>query len=149
MFWIAGFSQTFAGSVCAPEQLDIRSKTGSYRFQTEVSDTPETRAQGLMYREQMATFAGMLFVYDKPQPMRFWMRNTLITLDMLFIDAQGSVARIHENAIPLDETTIFGGDAIQYVFEINGGLSKSLGITVGSAVRHPAISGTEVIWPCE
>ena len=149
IFWIAGLSQAFAGSTCATDQLDIRSATGTYRFQIEVVDTPELRAQGLMHREQMATFAGMLFVYDNPQPMRFWMSNTLIPLDMLFIDSKGMIAHIHENAIPLDETTIFGGDAIQYVFEINGGLSETLGITVGSAVRHAAITGPEVIWACE
>jgi len=68
---------------------------------------------------------------------------------MIFIDSQGVVQHIHENAIPLDETTIFGGNDIQYVFEINGGLSKTLEIGVGSEVRSPAISGLEVIWPCD
>lgn len=102
-----------------------------------------------MNREELGTFAGMLFVYQNPQPMRFWMRNTLIPLDMIFIDERGVVQYVHENAIPLDETTIFGGNNIQYVFEINGGLSKTLEIGVGSEVRSPAISGTEVIWPCD
>lgn len=118
------------------------------RFVTEVVDSPESRALGLMNREAMGKFAGMLFVYPQEQPMWFWMRNTLIPLDMIFIDAQGMVQHVHENAIPLDETTIFGGNAIQYVFEINGGLAKQLEIGVGSQVRHPSISGPEVIWRC-
>ncbi len=96
----------------------------------------------------MATSAGMLFVYDEPQFVSFWMRNTLIPLDMLFLDATGTVQHIHENAIPLDETAIPGGDDIQYVLEINGGLSSRLGITVGSALRHPSI-GDNAAWACE
>jgi uncharacterized membrane protein (UPF0127 family) len=144
-----GFSQSQAASDCAPDRIDIRSGNSAVRFSTEVVDSPETRALGLMNREALETFAGMLFVYPNPQPMRFWMRNTLIPLDMIFIDAQGVVQHIHENAIPLDETTIFGGNDIQYVFEINGGLSKTLEIGVESEVRSPAISGLEVIWPCD
>lgn len=119
------------------------------RFTIEVVSTPETRATGLMNRESLGKFAGMLFVYPHPQPIRFWMRNTLIPLDMVFIDAQGVVQYIHENAIPLDETSIFGGNDIQYVFEINGGLARTLEIVVGSEVRHPSITGAEVIWACD
>ena len=102
-----------------------------------------------MNRESLGRFAGMLFVYPNPQPVGFWMRNTLIPLDMLFIDPNGKVAYIHEKAVPLDETTIFGGNNIQYVFEINGGMASVLGINVGSVVRHPTISGPEVIWSCD
>ena len=102
-----------------------------------------------MNRESLGKFAGMLFVYPEPQQMQFWMRNTLIPLDMVFVDAFGVVQFVHENAIPLDETSIFGGDDIQYVFEINGGLAKTLEIAVGSEVRHPSIAGSEVIWACD
>ena len=149
VIFLLGASPALAGNDCAFDQLDIRSDASSVRFSTEVVDSPESRALGLMNRESLATFAGMLFVYPNPQPMRFWMRNTLIPLDMLFIDAQGVVKYIHENAIPLDETSIFGGNDIQYVFEINGGLARILGIVVGSEVRHPAISSPEVIWACD
>ena len=101
-----------------------------------------------MHRETMATSAGMLFVYEKPQYVSFWMRNTLIPLDMLFMDATGTVQTIHENAVPLDETAIPGGEDIQYVLEINGGLTRKLGITVGSELRHPAI-GETAAWACD
>ncbi len=146
---LLGLTSANAATPCAPDKIDIRSSSSSVRFTTEVVDSPESRALGLMNRELLGRFAGMLFVYPKPQPMRFWMRNTLIPLDMVFIDAQGVVQKVHENAIPLDETTIFGGNDIQYVFEINGGLAKTLGIAVGSEVRHPSISGAEVIWACD
>lgn len=146
---LLGLTPAQAATNCAQDKVDIRSGYSSVRFTTEIVDSPETRALGLMNREELGTFSGMLFVYPNPQPMRFWMRNTLIPLDMIFIDARGVVRHVHENAIPLDETTIFGGNDIQYVFEINGGLSKTLEIGVGSEVRSPAISGPEVIWPCD
>jgi len=63
-------------------------------------------------------------------------------------DAEGRVTRIHENAVPLDETDIPGGDAVQFVLEINGGLAKRLGIEVGSELRHPIV-GAEAAWPCD
>ena len=89
----------------------------------------------------------MLFVYEHPQRVGFWMENTLIPLDIIFADASGVVKRIHENAIPLDRTTIDGGDQIQFVLEINGGLAGRMGIEVGSEMRHPAI-GANASWPC-
>ena len=149
MVLLLGLTSAQAATTCAPDKIDIRSNNSTVRFSTEVVDSPELRALGLMNREALGTFAGMLFVYPNPQPMRFWMRNTLIPLDMVFIDAQGVVQSVHENAVPLDETTIFGGNDIQYVFEINGGLARTLEIVVGSEVRHPSISGPEVIWACD
>ncbi|MEO1918843.1 MAG: DUF192 domain-containing protein [Paracoccaceae bacterium] len=146
---LLGAGPVSGASVCGPDRLDFRSKNSSVRFVTEVVDSPKTRALGLMNRKALGRFAGMLFVYDEPQLMRFWMRNTLISLDIIFIDAQGVVQYVHENAIPLDETTIFGGNAIQYVFEINGGLADLLEIGAGTQARHPAISGPEVIWLCD
>lgn len=132
---------------CAEERIDLRGDWGTARFSIEVADDAQERSQGLMHRQSMPTSAGMLFVYDRPQFVSFWMRNTLIPLDMLFIDETGIVQRIHENAVPLDETAIPGGDGIQYVLEINGGLSSRLGIEVGSEVRHPSIGAAA--WACE
>lgn len=142
-----GLSAGAALAQCAEERIDLRGDWGTARFSVEVADDAQERSQGLMHRQSMATSAGMLFVYEQPQFVSFWMRNTLIPLDMLFIDETGVVQRIHENAVPLDETAIPGGDGIQYVLEINGGLSSRLGIEVGSEVRHPSI-GTAA-WTCE
>ena len=133
---------------CVETQVDLRGDWGQARFSVEVADDPAERSQGLMDRERMARSAGMLFVYYSPQRVAFWMRNTLIPLDMIFIDATGTVARIHENAVPLDETAIPGGDAIQYVLEINAGLSSRLGIDAGTVLRHPAL-GENAVWGCK
>ena len=90
----------------------------------------------------------MLFVYESPQPVAFWMRNTLIPLDMLFFDGTGRLTRIKENAQPHDETPVVGGDAVRYVLEINGGLAAELGIDLGAELRHPALDQSSAAWPC-
>ena len=138
-----------AAADCAPGTIDLRGDWGTARFAVEVADEPEERAQGLMFRESLGRMSGMLFVYDRPQRATFWMRNTLIPLDMIFADPSGTVTRIHENAVPLDETTIDGGPGVLYVLEINGGLAARLGIGEGTELRHPAIDGDGAAWPCE
>ncbi|CAM4050566.1 DUF192 domain-containing protein [Palleronia rufa] len=127
----------------------MRGDWGQARFAVSVMDDPEERARGLMFVEDLAPMTGMLFIYDRPQPVSFWMRNTLIPLDMLFLDATGTVRRIHENAVPLDETPIPGGDDILAVLEINGGMSGRLGIEEGSVLRHPDLPQDQAAWPCE
>jgi len=137
-----------AGAACAPDKVDLRGPWGQAHFTVEIADTPRERSRGLMHREAMPRGAGMLFVYDRPQAVSFWMRNTLIPLDLIFADATGTVARVHDNAVPLDATAIPGGDGIQFVLEINGGLADTFGIAPGTELRHPAI-GTAAAWPCE
>jgi uncharacterized membrane protein (UPF0127 family) len=133
---------------CAPDQVDLRGPWGQARFTVELADTAAERAQGLMHRDSMARGAGMLFVYEHPQTVSFWMRNTLIPLDMIFADDTGTVTRVHENAIPLDETAIPGGRGVMVVLEINGGLASAYGIVPGTQLRHPAL-GAGAAWPCE
>ena len=137
-----------SGADCAPSLLDLRDGDSTLRFQVEVADDATERAQGLMHRESMPEFSGMLFIYETPQPVAFWMRNTLIPLDMLFFDASGRLERIHSGAIPLDETPIPGGNDIRYVLEINGGLAAKLGIEVGAEIRHPGLDQAAAAWPC-
>ena len=134
---------------CAPGVLDLRDSDTTLRFSVEVADDAAERAQGLMFRESMAKFSGMLFLYDSPQPVAFWMRNTLIPLDMLFFDASGRLERIRTNATPHDETPIPGGDDIRYVLEINGGLSRDFGIDPGAVIRHPGLDQAAAAWPCD
>ncbi len=140
-------SVSAAISACSDAYVDLRGDWGQARFSVDVADDPAERSQGLMNVEFLPRSAGMLFAYDYPQRVAFWMRNTLIPLDMLFLDETGTVAFIHENAIPLDETAIPGGDAIQYVLEINAGLSNRFGIAPGSQLRHPII-GENASWGC-
>jgi len=141
----------WAGSVaadCAPETVDIRGQGATLRFSVTLADTPATRSKGLMFVETMPRFEGMLFVYDTPTRATFWMRNTLIPLDMIFIDPTGLVVGIHENAVPMSEEIIDGGEGIQSVLEINGGLSKRLGLRAGMEVRHPSFDPETAVWPC-
>lgn len=139
---------TAAAEVCRADAVTLRGDWGKARFSVEVADDTAERAQGLMHRRSLPLSAGMLFIYDTPQPLTFWMRNTLIPLDLLFIDAQGVVQKIHHAAKPLDETPIPGGDDLLSVLEINGGLSKRLGILEGSEIRHPAFAKNDPAWPC-
>jgi uncharacterized membrane protein (UPF0127 family) len=133
---------------CRDDVVDLRGDWGQARFTVEVADTDEERALGLMNREKMARGAGMLFVYPEPRTASFWMRNTLIPLDMIFMDRTGTVQKVHANARPLDETPIPGGDDVLLVLEINGGLSKTFGIGPGTELRHPDVPQEAAAWPC-
>jgi uncharacterized membrane protein (UPF0127 family) len=90
----------------------------------------------------------MLFVYESPRPASFWMKNTLIPLDMIFVGADGIVRNVHENAVPGDLTPIPGGNDILAVLEIRGGLSGAIGIEAGAEMRHPAF-GEDAAWSCD
>ncbi len=151
-FGVASVILCLAGApvfaACAENRVDVRGDWGLARFTVEVADDDKERSAGLMFRRTMSAGAGMLFVYDGPQRTAFWMKNTLIPLDMIFMDETGTVTKVHENAVPLDETAIPGGDRVQYVLEIGGGLAGKIGIDEGSILRHPAI-GPVAAWPCE
>ena len=101
-----------------------------------------------MFRTELAPASGMLFVYDSPKRPSFWMKNTLIPLDMVFADATGTVTRVHADAVPGDLTPIDGGEGVQFVLEINAGLAGKLGIAPGTVLRHPAIPAATAAWPC-
>ena len=137
-----------ADAACDASRVDLRGPSGRAQFSVEVVDTPAERARGLMFREGMARSAGMLFVYEAPQAAVFWMENTLIPLDMIFADASGRVTHVHSDARPLDRTPIDGGEGVQFVLEVNGGLAARLGIGPGAEMRHPAIPSDSAVWPC-
>jgi uncharacterized membrane protein (UPF0127 family) len=136
-----------AEAPCAADRLDLRWAGGGESFTVEVADDAAERSRGLMFRESLDPAAGMLFVYESPRRAQFWMKNTLIPLDMIFADASGTVTRVHSNAVPGDLTPIDGGEGVRFVLEINGGLAERLGIAPGAELRHPAIGATAV-WPC-
>ena len=138
-----------AAASCAADRVDVRSGSSSASFTVEIADTEEERALGLMNRPEMAPFNGMLFVYPRPQSVSFWMKNTLIPLDMLFIDETGTVQSIHRNATPLSTESIPGGQDIKLVLEINGGMAEMLGLAPGAELRHPAIGQEVAAWPCD
>lgn len=123
-------------------------------FAVEIADTAESRAQGLMFRRDLPAGQGMLFVYPDPQPVSFWMRNTLIPLDIVFLDDRGVIRHIRPKARPLDETPIPGaaiGDPDPdrlLVLEIAGGEAARLGLQTGQALAHPAVPPANAAWPC-
>lgn len=114
--------------------LTIRSASGEHRFTVDVAATPEQQQRGLMFVKSLAGDGGMIFPYDPPQPVAFWMRNTLIPLDMIFIRDDGTIARI-TTAKPLDETPVPSGEAVAAVLEIRGGRAAELGVREGDKVE--------------
>ena len=144
------FATLLPGAVfaaCTEDRLDLRGAFGTASFSIEVADDASERARGLMFREEMARSSGMLFVYEEPAYARFWMKDTPLPLDLLFLDSAGTVTRIHEDAVPFDLSTIDGGEGVQFVLEINAGMSRLLGIEEGAEMRHPSI-GPAAAWPC-
>ena len=145
---ICSASLAQAQAACREDTVFLRGDWGQARFSVELANTPQTRSRGLMFRESMPRSSGMLFIYDSPQRAMFWMRNTLISLDMIFTDETGTVRHVHHEAIPGDETTIDGGTDVLTVLEINGGLARAMGIVAGSQMRHPAFEADKAVWPC-
>ncbi|MEM9031845.1 MAG: DUF192 domain-containing protein [Pseudomonadota bacterium] len=140
---------TTAFAECRDDAVELRGEFGTARFRVDVADDAAERSQGLMNVPKMAASKGMLFLYDRPQRATFWMRNTLIPLDMIFMDPTGTITHIHRNAVPLDETTIDGGPGVLAVLEINGGLASRIGIDVGDELRHPGLDQLSAAWPCD
>lgn len=138
----------WAEAPCAADRLDLRWDGGRESFAVEVADDGPERSQGLMFRTELAPASGMLFVYDTPRQVSFWMKNTLIPLDMVFADGTGTVTRVHAGAVPGDLTPIDGGPGVQFVLEINAGLAAKLGIVPGAVLRHPAIPAETAAWSC-
>jgi uncharacterized protein len=121
------------------EQLLIATENGEKEFQVEIADDPRETSIGLMFRREMAENEGMLFDFGAEAPRSFWMQNTYIPLDMIFIKADGTIDSIAERATPLSEKSVPSKGAVRFVLEINGGLSDTLGIEAGDKVLGPAI----------
>jgi uncharacterized membrane protein (UPF0127 family) len=118
-------------------ELTIISASGPHRFKVELAETPAQMTQGLMFRTSLAPDAGMLFDYRQPTAATMWMRNTLIPLDMLFVDAQGRIVNIYERAVPQSLDVIAAAEPVRAVIELNGGTAARLGIEPGDRVVHP------------
>jgi len=121
------------------EALQVLARGGKQSFMVEVANNPTEREYGLMCRRALAPDRGMLFVFERSEPQAFWMRNTLIALDIIYLDAKGRVVSISRNARPLDETPLPSGGASQFVLEIAAGRALQIGLQVGDQVRHRAI----------
>ena len=117
--------------------VTIRSVTGEHRFTAQVARSPAEQATGLMYRSSLAPDEGMIFPYDPPQEVGFWMKNTLIPLDMIFIRADGTIARISANTKPMSLEPYSSGEPVAAVIELRGGRAAELGIKAGDRVDWP------------
>lgn len=114
--------------------LTIRSASGTHKFMVEIARTYEQQQHGMMFRTGIAPDRGMLFPYDPPQSVGFWMKNTLIPLDMIFIRADGTIARI-ATAVPQSLESVQSGEPVAAVLEIAGGRAAELGIREGDRVE--------------
>jgi uncharacterized membrane protein (UPF0127 family) len=145
---LAALLPGLAAADCAPGRAELRGPFGQAGFNVELADDPGERALGLMNRPHMASSAGMIFIYEHPQKVSFWMENTLIPLDMIFIDEAGLVVKVHANAIPRDRTPIPADSEVLAVLEINGGLAKAIGIDAGAELRYEGMPQDKAAWTC-
>ncbi|MGF1628366.1 MAG: DUF192 domain-containing protein [Kiloniellaceae bacterium] len=138
--WAAPLQAQSGGlATFATETLSIETAAGDdHAFEVEIAETPDQRAQGLMFRRQLAVDGGMLFLFGRAEERAMWMKNTLIPLDMLFIDETGKIVRIEERTVPHSLKAILSGGPVSAVLELNAGTASRLIIKPGDQVRHPA-----------
>ena len=130
------YANSSRGHQVEKSTVTIFSKYGNHKFQVEVAKTISQQRRGLMYRRSMDRDAGMLFVYSVPQILKMWMKNTLLPLDLLFIDTNGLIASVKERATPGSEQTISSGEPAIAVLELNGGTVSRLNIVPGDRVKY-------------
>jgi hypothetical protein len=119
------------------QSLEIVSKTGVHPFKVEMAVTPEEQAKGLMFRKSVPEGTGMLFDFKEERPLTFWMKNTYVSLDMIFIRSNGTILRIAQNTTPLSEKMVPSGGPARAVLEVAAGTARKLGIAPGDRVAHP------------
>jgi len=122
-----------------PAPLLAETDEGRKSFSVEVADDPGEREKGLMFRQDMADDHGMLFVFETTRPVGFWMRNTPMPLDLLFVSQNGKVEAILPGE-PFSDAVITPGEPVRFVLELKRGTAESTGIRSGDILRHPAIS---------
>jgi uncharacterized membrane protein (UPF0127 family) len=119
------------------ETLKLHTARGEHVINVEITETPEEKALGLMFRTSLADNAGMLFFYETPQEVTMWMRNTYIPLDMVFIRSDGIVHRIEAWTQPFSETIVSSGANVSACLELAGGAAERMGLKPGDRVEHP------------
>ncbi|MDP6788085.1 MAG: DUF192 domain-containing protein [Rhodospirillales bacterium] len=127
---------TVSPAVAAAAELKVVTAKGRFLFTVEVAETAAQRQQGLQHRKSLAAGAGMLFDYKRVQSVAMWMKNTLIPLDMLFIDAGGRIVNVARDTEPLSLATIPSAAPVLAVLEVNAGTARRLGIRPGDRVLH-------------
>ena len=123
------------------QTLTIAGRSGVHDFTVELAVTPKDTARGLMFRRELPEGHGMLFDFRREQETAFWMKNTYISLDMIFIRGDGRILRIAENTQPLSERLVPSGGRVRAVLEVIAGTAKKLGLAPGDRVAHPIFRG--------
>lgn len=137
---LAGPATSEAGTL-KREPVVLISETGRHVIDAEIADTPGTRATGLMFRRSLDADKGMLFIYDKPQNITMWMKNTYISLDMIFADVEGRIIRIARNTEPFSTDIIEAGGPAKVVLEVPAGTARRLKLKPGDRLEHASVSG--------
>ncbi|MBP0618089.1 DUF192 domain-containing protein [Jiella mangrovi] len=132
----AGYFAWAAGDL---SKAVLHTKTGDHEIMVELALTPKEREVGLMNRPEMPQDQGMLFRFDETRDVAMWMKNTLIPLDMLFMDEAGEVVTIKTNAQPLSLAIIPSGEPVRYVLELNGGAAARYGVSIGDRLENEVI----------
>ena len=132
---IAAFGAHAAGS----GTVVLKTASGDHNFNVEVATTNQERALGLMFRRELAENAGMLFLYDRPQPAAMWMKNTILPLDMIFIAAGGTVHRIVSHTEPFSMQAISSEGDVVAVLELNAGQAAKIGLKRGDKILYPGL----------
>ena len=124
----------------SPVFLAIETQSGTERFIVEIADEQAEREVGLMFRDEMAQNQGMLFDFGTDRMVTMWMRNTPLSLDMVFIDRSGTIVRVAERTTPFSPAIISSGQPVRYVLELNAGVASTKGIRTGDTAKHPLIT---------
>jgi len=132
-----------SGAELPTENLTVQSGENQHRFTVEVAATDRQRARGLMFREEMAADHGMLFIFEGEGDRYFWMKNTPLPLDIVFIGAEGTIVSIAADTTPYSEAVIPSAGPARFVLEVNAGLSAKLGIEAGDTVSSPSMTAAE------
>lgn len=134
---ILSFGLLFAATMgVAAKPLTIETSKGSFKFEVEIADSEEARQRGLMYRKQLLEGTGMLFNFWAERPVTFWMKNTYVPLDMIFIRSDGTVESVGRG-VPLSEKLVGSEGPVLAVLEVIAGTAKKIGLKPGDKVRHP------------
>jgi len=135
--WLALGSAALAPDKPLPvTTIVIDTEHGPHTFHVEIAADPASQEKGLMFRKQMAPDDGMLFEFPRPAMEYFWMKNTILPLDIIFIRANGTISSIAPNAVPYSTTTIPSIEPVRAVLELNGGRAAQLGIEPDDVVHH-------------
>ncbi len=122
------------------EPVTLVSDTGRHIITAEIADTPSAMATGLMFRRSLGADEGMLFIYQRPQNITMWMKNTYISLDMIFADASGRIIRIARDTEPFSTRIIESGGLAKVVLEVPAGTARRLRLKPGDRLEHPSVS---------